>query len=94
MEQVIYQHPAVSEVAVVGVPDDQWGEAVKAVVCLKEGASVSEQELIDFCKERLSSYKKPRSVDFVNTLPKNPVGKILRRQVRESYWEGHDRRIH
>jgi len=94
VEQVIYQHPAVSEVAVVGVPDDQWGEAVKAVVCLKEGARVSEQELIDFCKDRLSSYKKPRSIDFVNTLPKNPVGKILRRQVRESYWKGQDRRIH
>jgi long-chain acyl-CoA synthetase len=94
VEQVIYQHPAVAEVAVVGVPDDQWGEAVKAVVCLKEGERVSGQELIDFCKEHLSSYKKPRSVDFVNTLPKNPVGKILRREVRESYWRGHDRRIH
>jgi acyl-CoA synthetase (AMP-forming)/AMP-acid ligase II len=94
VEQVIYQHPDVSEVAVVGVPDDQWGEAVKAVVCLKEGARVSEQELIDFCKERLSSYKKPKSIDFVNTLPKNAVGKVLRREVRESYWKGHDRRIH
>jgi acyl-CoA synthetase (AMP-forming)/AMP-acid ligase II len=94
VEQVIYQHPAVAEVAVVGVPDDQWGEAVKGVVCLKEGVRVTEQELIDFCKERLSSYKKPKSIDFVNILPKNAVGKVLRREVRESYWKGHDRRIH
>lgn len=94
VEQVIYQHPAVSEVAVVGVPDDHWGEAVKAVVSLKEGVSVSEQELIDFCVERLASYKKPKSIDFVNALPKSPVGKILRREVRETYWKGQDRRIH
>ena len=94
VEQVIYQHPAVAEVAVVGVPDDQWGEAVKGVVCLKEGVRVTEQELIDFCKERLSSYKKPKSIDFVNILPKNAVGKVLRREVRESYWKGHGRRIH
>lgn len=95
VEDALYKHPGVAEAAVFGVPDPQWGEAVKAVVLLKEGWQVSEEEMIQHCKENLASYKKPRSVDFHHEpLPKNSAGKILRRALREKYWAGHDRRIH
>jgi acyl-CoA synthetase (AMP-forming)/AMP-acid ligase II len=77
----------------VGVPDDVWGEAVKAVVVLKPGAKATEAELIEHCKERLASFKKPKSVDIVESLPKSPVGKILRRVIREPYWQGRQRRV-
>jgi len=88
VERVLYQHPAVFEAAVIGVPHEVWGEAVKAVVAVKEGASATEQELIAFCKERLASYKCPKSVDFVERLPRNLTGKILRRVLREPHWPG------
>jgi len=84
VEEVLYQHPAVHEASVIGVPDEHWGEAVKAVIVLKEGATVSEEEIIQFCKERLAGYKKPRSVEFLGELPKSPQGKILKRAIRES----------
>jgi acyl-CoA synthetase (AMP-forming)/AMP-acid ligase II len=93
VEQVLYEHPAVLEAAVFGVPDKDWGEAVKAVVALKPGMKATEQELIDFCKSRLASYKKPKTIDFIPSLPKSPEGKVLRRAMREPYWKGHDRRI-
>ena len=89
VEEVIFHYPAVQEVAVIGVPDEEWGEAVKAVVALSPGSVATEAELIDFCKVRLASYKKPRSVDFIEELPKNAAGKIdkgsLRRFYREKY---------
>ncbi len=94
VEEALYAHPAVYEAAVVPVPDDKWGELVKAVVVLKPGTSATEQEIIDFCGTRLTGFKKPRSVDFVEALPKSPVGKILRRAVREKYWQGHSRLVH
>ncbi len=93
VEEILYQHPAVMEAAVVGVPDDIWGEAIKAFVVLRSGHSATEEELISFCKERLASYKKPKSVKFVDSLPKSPVGKVVRRILKEPYWTGKDRQI-
>lgn len=95
VEQALYSHPSVFEACVVGVPDDKWGEAVKAVVVLKEGfEDTTADELIEHCKGFLGSFKKPRSIDFVDELPKNPGGKILRREVKERYWKDKDRRVH
>jgi len=94
VEDVLYMHPAVLEAAVVGVPDRKWGESVQAVVVLKDGAEASEEELIDFCKEHLASYKKPRSVEFRDVLPKTGSGKIKKAEIREEYWKGQERRIH
>ena len=94
IEQVLCSHPAVYEACVIGVPDDTWGEAVKAVVALNKNVSASEDELIDFCKQALAGYKKPRSIDFVDELPKNPNGKIARRVVKEKYWTDEKRKVH
>ena len=93
IETVLAQHPAVYEVCVVGVPDDHWGEAVKAVVVLRQGQQASEEDIIAFCKDRLADFKKPRSVDFVAELPKNSNGKLSRKDVRERYWQGRDRKV-
>jgi acyl-CoA synthetase (AMP-forming)/AMP-acid ligase II len=93
VEQALASHPAVSDVCVVSEPDDKWGEAIKGVVVLKEGHTATEQELVDHCVKSLAGYKKPRSVDFVDELPKNPNGKILRRVVKEKYWRDKDRRV-
>ncbi len=93
VEAVLHEHPGVVDAAVVGVPDDEWGESVKAVVQLRPGASVSADELIAFCAERLAGYKKPRSVDFVEELPRDAAGKLLKRKIREPYWAASGRRI-
>jgi len=87
-------HPAVLEAAVVGVPDEKWGESVKAVVVLKQGAAASAEDIIDFCKEYLASYKKPRSVEFWDNLPKTGSGKIKKHEIRERYWQGYEKRVH
>ena len=88
VEEVLYNHPAIQEVAVIGIPDPYWVEKVHAVVALKKGASVTTEELIAFCKKSIASYKAPKSVEFVDSLPKNPAGKILKRELREKYWAG------
>jgi acyl-CoA synthetase (AMP-forming)/AMP-acid ligase II len=93
IEEILYQHAAVAEVAVIGIPDPYWVEKVHAVVVLKEGMGTDAEELVAFCKDRLASYKAPKSVEFVASLPKNPAGKILKRRLRERYWEGRDRKI-
>jgi long-chain acyl-CoA synthetase len=82
VEEVLYQHDAVGEAAVIGMPHESHGEEVKAVVALKPGKTVTSQELIDFCKERLAAYKYPRVVDIIESLPKGPTGKILKRELR------------
>lgn len=93
VESVICAHPAVAEAAVVGVPDEKWGEAVKAVIVLKPDGAASADEIIAYAKERIASYKTPKSVDFVDALPKNPAGKILKKQLRENYWAGRRRMV-
>jgi long-chain acyl-CoA synthetase len=94
IEEVLYMHPAVLEAAAVGVPDDKWGESVKAVVILRPGSTVSEEEIIEFCKKHMASYKKPRSVEFWDDFPRTGSGKIKKGEIRESYWEGYEKRVH
>jgi acyl-CoA synthetase (AMP-forming)/AMP-acid ligase II len=93
IEEVLIRHSAVKEVAVIGIPDPRWGEAIKAIVAQDPEKSVTEKELIDFCKDNIASYKKPKSVDFVDELPKNNYGKILKRELRAKYWEDKERKV-
>ncbi|MBI4199487.1 MAG: long-chain-fatty-acid--CoA ligase [Chloroflexi bacterium] len=85
VEQALQSHPAVEEAAVIGVPDAQWGERVRAIVVVKRGQRLKEEELIEYCRQRLASYKKPESVVFVKEVPRNPLGKVLKRVLREEY---------
>ncbi len=93
VENAIFGHPGVADVAVIGVPDDKWGEAVRAIVVKKPDATVTSQEIIAFARERIAGYKLPKAVDFIAALPRNPTGKVLRRELRQPYWEGRDRQV-
>ena len=93
VEEVIVEHPAVANAVVLGVPHDYWGEAVHAVVVLEAGAQAAPEEIIAFCGRSLAGYKKPKAVDFVDALPVSGYGKVLRRELRERYWTGHERRV-
>jgi fatty-acyl-CoA synthase len=93
VESAICDHPDVAEAAVVGVPDDQWGEAVKAVVVMKPGKSATAVDIIKFARERIAAFKTPKTVDFIPALPRNASGKILRRNLRDPYWTGKDRQV-
>lgn len=93
VENALAQHPAVKEVAVVGVPDPRWGEAVKAVVTLRPGQQASEAGLLEFCRDRIASYKAPKSIELVDDFPRNAVGKLDKRTLRERYWANAERRI-
>jgi long-chain acyl-CoA synthetase len=94
VENALMAHPDVADVGVVGIPDDTWGEAVHAVVVRAPGAEPTTEALIAFARERLAGFKCPKSIAFADALPRNPSGKILKRELREPYWAGQERRIH
>lgn len=94
VEDVLFSHPAVAEVAVIGVPSEKWGETIKALVVLAEGADVTEAELIAWCKEKAAGYKAPTSVEFRDELARTATGKLQKFKLRAPYWEGYDRQVH
>jgi long-chain acyl-CoA synthetase len=94
VERALFMHPAVREAAVIGIPSEQWGESVHAVVVLKDGAQATADELIAHCRTLIGGYKVPRSIEFRNEpLPTTPVGKVRKNVLRDPYWEGRSRKI-
>jgi acyl-CoA synthetase (AMP-forming)/AMP-acid ligase II len=93
VEDVLYRHPAVLECAVIGVPDEQWGERVHAIVALRPGQTATAEDLIEFSRTQIGRYKCPRSLDFVEALPKTGSGKIQKAALREPFWAGQERRV-
>lgn len=93
LESVIMEHPAVADTAVIGIPDEEWGEAVCAMVVLKTGETAGESDIIDYMRERLAGYKKAKKVMFVDDIPRTLTGKILKRELRDRFWQGRDRKV-
>jgi len=93
IENTIAKHPAVSLAAVVAKPDEKWGETVMGFVILAEDASISEDEIIAYSREKIAGFKCPKTIKFINEIPRNPTGKVLRRELREPYWKGKERNI-
>jgi long-chain acyl-CoA synthetase len=90
VEKIILQMEGVADVGVIGVPDEKWGEQVKAIVVLKPGYKVSEEEIINYCRQSLAGFKIPKTVDYIDIIPRNAVGKMLKKDLRKPYWEGKD----
>ena len=94
VEEALYQHPAILEAAVFGVPDDKWGEAVWAVIVPREGSEIEPSQVIEFCRERIAGYKVPKGIDVqLEPLPKSGPGKVLKRELRVPHWEGQERSV-
>jgi long-chain acyl-CoA synthetase len=94
VEDAIYTHPDISEVAVIGIPDEKWGEAIHAIIVPKKGSTVTEKDVIDHCKKSLASFKKPRSIEFVDELPRNILGKVRKDELRKKFWETSPKQVH
>jgi len=94
VENILYLHPSILECAVIGVPDQKWGEAVKGIVVLKPNHKATEGEIIQFCKDRMAHYKAPKSIDFIDALPRTGSGKIHKKGLRDKYWEGYEKKVH
>jgi acyl-CoA synthetase (AMP-forming)/AMP-acid ligase II len=93
VENALMSHDDILDAAVVGIPDDNWGESVKGFVVLKEGVELKEDDIISYVRTQIAGYKCPKSINYLNELPRNPSGKILRREIRAPFWEGKDRNI-
>ena len=93
IERVMAEHPQVQDVAVIGVPDERWGEVPKAVVVAKPGTTIDTEQLLAWCRPQIASFKCPKTVDVVAELPRNPTGKILKKDLRKPYWQGRERQV-
>ena len=93
VESAMYGHPAILEVAIIGVPSQKWGEEVKACIVCKPGCEIDAEDIINYTRERVAAYKAPKSIDFIPEMPRNPSGKILRRELRAPYWKGQERQV-
>jgi acyl-CoA synthetase (AMP-forming)/AMP-acid ligase II len=93
VEEVLYKHPCIVEAAVVGIPDDYWVEKVHAILVLKQDTSITQEEITAFCKQHIAGYKTPKSIEIAESLPKNASGKVLKKELRNKYWEGHRKKV-